>query len=261
MAAERLDWYQFPTIIQNTEFDYRTQRGVDIKWYEDGVLNACYNCLDRHIDYDHSLAERTAYIFEPDAPSQSRYHVTYGELLSYVKKFANVLKKHGVKKGDRVTIYMPMVVEACVAFLACARIGAVHSVVFAGFSADHIAERVADCDSQVVITSDFGIRGGKSVLLKNKVNEALKMKQCQNVKKVLVFGRNQGLIKLNKEDTKDSPKMSDWIEGRDFWVHEEIEKVKERCEPERMNAEDPLFIVRRMKLSTECSLESILALH
>ena len=249
MAAERLDWYHFPTTIKNTEFDYRTQRGVDIKWYEDGILNACYNCLDRHIDYNPTIAQQVAYIFEPDEPSHARYHVTYGELLGYVSKFANILKKHGVRKGDRVTIYMPMVVEACVAILACARIGAVHSVVFAGFSASHIADRIVDCDSKVVITSDFGIRGGKTLLLKNKVDEALRVKQCRQVQSVLVFGRNQGLISLNKEDSKDSEKIFEWTEGRDFWVHHEMEKVSDRCEPERMNAEDPLFIVRRTKIS------------
>jgi acetyl-CoA synthetase len=242
MAAERLDWYQFPTKIKNTEFDYRSKRGVDIKWYEDGILNVCYNCLDRHIEHDHSLAQQVALIFEPDTPTESRHHVTYGELLRDVKKFANVLKKHGVKKGDRVTIYMPMVVETCVALLACARIGAVHSVVFGGFSANNVAERIFDCDSTVVITSDFGVRGGKSSRLKNKIDQALKMKQGSNVKTVFVFERNHGMVEL-KDDCADLRGTLEWTDGRDFWVHKEMESVDAKCEPERMNAEDPLFIV------------------
>ncbi len=252
MAAERLDWYHFPTIIKNTEFDYRTKRGVDIKWYEDGILNACYNCLDRHIENDHSNAQQIALIFEPDTPTESRYHVTYSELLYNVKKFANVLKKHGVKKGDRVTVYMPMVLETCVALLACARIGAIHSVVFGGFSANNVAERISDCDSTVVIIGDFGVRGGKCSSMKNKMDEALKMKQCSQVKTVLVFQRNHGMIEL-KDDCADLRETLDWTKGRDFWVHEEMDKVDENCEPERMNAEDPLFIVSKIKHSNQNS--------
>jgi acetyl-CoA synthetase len=242
MAAERLDWYQFPTKIKNTEFDYRTERGVDIKWYEDGILNACYNCLDRHVEYDPSVAQQVALIFEPDTPTESRHHVTYGELLRDVKKFANVLKKHGVKKGDRVIIYMPVAVEAYVALLACARIGAIHSVVFGGFSANNVADRISDCDSAVVITTDFGVRGGKCSSLKNKIDQALKMKQCSKVKTVLVFERNHGMTEL-KDDCADLRGTLEWTDGRDFSAHKEMEKVDEKCEPERMNAEDPLFIV------------------
>ncbi|UJR30884.1 hypothetical protein I4U23_018396 [Adineta vaga] len=242
MAAERLDWYRFPTKIKNTEFDYRTDRGVDIKWYEDGILNVCYNCLDRHIEHDHSIAQQVALIFEPDTPTESRHHVTYGELLRDVKKFANVLKKHGVKKGDRVTVYMPMVVETCIALLACARIGAIHSVVFGGFSANNVAERISDCDSNIVITSDFGVRGGKCSPLKNKIDQALKSKQCSRVKTVLVFERNHGMPEM-KDDCSNLRGTLEWKEGRDFWVHEEMEKVSENCEPERMNAEDPLFVL------------------
>ena len=243
MAAERLDWYRFPTIIKNTEFEYRNPRGVDIKWYEDGILNVCYNCLDRHIEHDHSIGQQVALIFESDTPSESRHHVTYGELLRSVIKFANVLKKHGVKKGDRITIYMPMVVETCIAVLACARIGAVHSVVFGGFSPNNVAERIADCDSTVVITSDFGVRGGKCSPLKNKIDQAVKMSHCTPVNTVLVFKRNHGMTEL-KDDCADVRGSLEWVEGRDFWVHEEMEKVKDVCDPERMNAEDPLFIVR-----------------
>ena len=245
MAAQRLDWYRFPTKIKNTEFDYRTERGVDIKWYEDGLLNVCYNCLDRHIEYDESAAKQTAFFYEPDTPTESRYQLTYGELLHRVKKFANVLKKHGIKKGDRVTVYMPMVVETCVALLACARIGAVHSVVFGGFSANNIAERIVDCDSTVVITSDFAVRGGKLMSLKSKIDDALKMEGCEQVKKVFVFGRDQGLIKLDKEDHDES---FEWIDGRDFWIHEEMKEVNDQCEPEAMNAEDPLFIVSEIPI-------------
>ncbi|CAF4614814.1 unnamed protein product, partial [Rotaria sp. Silwood2] len=242
MAAERLDWYRFPTKIKNTEFDYRTPRGVDIKWYQDGIINACYNCLDRHIHHDHSIAQQVALIFEPDTPSESRHHITYAELLRDVKKFANVLKKHGVKKRDRVTIYMPMVVEACVAMLACARIGAVHSVIFGGFSANNVADRILDCESTIVITTDFGVRGGKSSPLKIKIDQALKMRQCSNVKTVLVFERNHGMAEL-KDDCANLRDAFEWTEGRDFWVHEEMETVNDKCEPELMNAEDPLFIL------------------
>jgi len=242
MAAERLDWYRFPTKIKNTEFDYRSQRGVDIKWYEDGIINACYNCLDRHIEMDHSVAQQVALIFEPDTPTESRHHITYGELLRDVKRFANVLKKHGVKKGDRVIIYMPMVVESCVALLACARIGAVHSVVFGGFSANNVAERISDCDAKVIITTDFGVRGGKCSPLKSKIDQALKMKQCKDVETVLVFERNHGMSEL-KDDCADLRGSLEWNKGRDFWVHEEYETVDEICEPEKMNAEDPLFVL------------------
>lgn len=242
MAAERLDWYRFPTKIKNTEFDYRTTRGVDIKWFQDGVINACYNCLDRHIEHDHGVAQQVALIFEPDEPSESRHHVTYAELLREVKKFANVLKKHGVKKGDRVTVYMPMVLEACIALLACARIGAVHSVIFGGFSPNNIADRIGDCEAGVVITTDFGVRGGKPTPLKTKVDQALQQKQCSSVKTVLVFERNHGMPEL-KDDCASLRGSLEWKDGRDFWVHKEMEKVNEKCDPERMNAEDPLFIV------------------
>jgi len=242
MAAERLNWYRFPTKIKNTEFDYRTERGVDIKWFEDGLLNVCYNCLDRHIEKDPSIGQQVAIIFEPDTPTETRHHVTYAELLHDVKKFANVLKKHGIKKGDRVTIYMPMVVETCVATLACARIGAIHSVIFGGFSSNSVAERISDCSSSIIITSDFGVRGGKCTPLKSKIDQALTMKQCDTVKTVLVFRRNHGMPEI-KDDCADQRQSLEWTHGRDFWVHEELEKVDDNCEPESMNAEDPLFIV------------------
>ena len=246
MAAERLVWYRFPTKIKNTELDYRTNRGVDIKWYEDGILNVCYNCLDRHIEQDYSISQHVALIFEPDAPNESRHHTTYAELLHDVKRFANVLKKHGVKKGDRITIYMPMVVETCIALLACARIGAIHSVVFGGFSANNVAERISDCDSTVVVTTDIAVRGGKCSSLKSKIDQALKMKLCSSVKTVLVFEKNHGMTEL-KDDFANLKDTIEWKEGRDFWIHEEMEKVNDTCEPERMNAEDPLFIVILIK--------------
>jgi acetyl-CoA synthetase len=244
MAAERLTWFQFPTKIKNTEFDYRTKRGVEIKWYEDGIINACYNCLDRHIEKDPTVAEQIAIVFEPDAPTEVRHHLTYGELLHDVKKFANVLKKHGVKKGDRVTIYMPMIVDTCVALLACARIGAIHSIIFGGFSAHSVAERIADCDSTIVITSDFSVRGGKCIPLKSKIDQALT--QCNTVQTVLVFQRNYDLKNV-KDDCADQRGSLEWKNGRDFWVHEELETVDDNCEPEKMNAEDPLFIVNEIR--------------
>ena len=242
LAAQRLDWYRFPTTIKNTEFDYRSDRGVEIKWFEDGILNVCYNCLDRHIEKDPNVAKQSAILFEPDTPTEKRFHLTYGELLHDVKKFANVLKKHGVKKGDRVTIYMPMVVDTCVALLACARIGAIHSVVFGGFSAHSVAERISDCSSTIVITSDFGVRGGKCIQLKSRIDQALTMEQCSTVKTVLVFQRNHGFIEID-DDCAQYRSSLQWNDNRDFWVHEELKTVDDNCEPEKMNAEDPLFIV------------------
>jgi acetyl-CoA synthetase len=241
MAAERLDWFRFPAIIKNTEFDLRSQRGVEIKWFEDGILNVSYNCLDRHIEKDQSTDQQVAFIFESDIPITTRKHITYGELLRNVKKIANVLKKHGVKKGDRVIIYMPTVVEACMTLLACARIGAIHSVVFGGFSSNNLAERISDCDAYVVVTSDIGVRGGKYTQLKDKVDQALKMEKCSNVKTVLVFQRDYGRIAV-ENDCLSEAKIH-WIDGRDYWVHEEMNKVNDDCSPEPMNAEDPLFIV------------------
>jgi len=261
MAAKRLDWYQFPTKIKNTEFDYRTERGVDIKWFEDGLINVCYNCLDRHIEKDPSVAEQIAIIFEPDTPTETKHHITYAELLRDVKKFANVLKKHGIKKGDRVTIYMPMVIETCVALLACARIGAIHSVIFGGFSSNSVAERISDCDSTIVITSDFGVRGGKCIPLKNKIDQALKLIPSDTVKTVLVFQRNHGMPEV-KDDCINQRTSLEWTNGRDFWVHDELETVDDNCEPEQMNAEDPLFIVNlKINISIQINYLFILALY
>ncbi len=217
--AERLDWVKNPTVIKNAKFD----GNVDIKWYEDGILNACYNCVDRHVE---KRGNQTALIWEGDEPSQDK-KITYAELKDEVSKLANALKAKGVKRGDRVTIYMPMIPEATYAMLACARIGAVHSVVFGGFSPDALKDRIHDCASTVVLTADEGRRGGKKVPLKANVDEALK--SCPDVKTVFVF-RNTGA---------DVPMMQD----RDINWPEFVSTQSPDCPCEDMNAEDPLFIL------------------
>ncbi|CAF0731507.1 unnamed protein product [Didymodactylos carnosus] len=239
LAAKRLKWLKFPTIIKNTSFDHLSDKNILIKWYEDGILNVCFNCLDKHIEHDSSVAKQTAFIFEPDEINGTVKHLTYGELLEQVKKFGNVLKKHGVKKGDRVTIYLPMILEACIALLACARIGAVHSVVFAGFSANNLAERISDCNSSIIITSDFSFRGGKCTPLKSKTDQALKQLHPFQIKTVIVI--NQGRDAQNVNIPLSS--TFEWINGRDYWYHQEMENVSNVCPPEPMNAEDPLFIL------------------
>ena len=218
--GKRIDWMKPYTKVENVSYD---AKDLSIKWYEDGTLNAAANCLDRH------LAERgdqTAIIFEGDEPSDSR-HITYRELHEEVSKFANVLKARGVKKGDRVTIYMPMIPEAAVAMLATARIGAIHSVVFGGFSPDALAGRIIDCDSSVIITADEGVRGGRGIPLKANTDAALE--NCPMCKTSIVVRRTGGDI--------------NWVEGRDFWYHEEMAKASSDCPPAEMNAEDPLFIL------------------
>ena len=217
--AQRIDWMKPFTKVK----DFSFEGNVHIKWFEDGSLNASYNCIDRHLP---EKANQTALIWEGDNPNESK-HITFQELYEEVCQFANVLKAHDVKKGDRVTIYMPMIVEAVYAMLACARIGAVHSVVFGGFSPESLKGRILDCESTVIITADEGVRGGKKIPLKKNVDEALK--ECPDVETVLVVKRTAGDIA--------------WQEGRDFWLHEEKEKVPAACEPEEMNAEDPLFIL------------------
>ncbi len=219
-VATRLDWFQNPTKIKNTSFE----GDVSIKWYEDGVLNACYNCVDRHLPHKEN---DVALIWEGDNPDDSKT-VTYKTLKTEVSKLANALKLRGVKKGDRVTIYMPMILEAVYAMLACARIGAVHSVVFGGFSPEALKNRILDCKSDVVITADEGVRGAKIIPLKNNVDEALE--SCPDVHTVLVFKRT------------DSDSVS-WHEPRDVWWHDEVEKQSEECPCEEMNAEDPMFIL------------------
>ncbi|MBD2838690.1 acetate--CoA ligase [Pseudomonas sp. JM0905a] len=195
----------------------------EAEWFKGGKLNVAYNCIDRHLE---QRGEQVAIIWEGDNPSESA-QITYRKLHSHVTRLANVLKSRGVKKGDRVCIYMPMIPEAAYAMLACARIGAVHSVVFGGFSPDALRDRILDADCRTVITADEGVRGGKYVPLKQNVDKALK--DCPNVSSVLVVQRTEGKI--------------DWQDGRDLWYHEALHGVSEDCPPEWMDAEDPLFIL------------------
>ncbi|MCB1513931.1 MAG: AMP-binding protein, partial [Hyphomicrobiaceae bacterium] len=218
--GKRLDWIKPYTKVKNTSFD---PHNVSIKWYEDGVLNVSANCIDRHLA---KRGDQVAIIWEGDDPTQDE-KITYRQLYERVNKFANVMKAHGVKKGDRVTIYLPMIPEAAYAMLACARIGAIHSIVFGGFSPDSLQNRIDDADSKFIITSDEGLRGGKTVPLKKNTDDALK--KCKGDEKVLVVRRTGNPVP--------------WTPGRDFWLHEEIVKVPAECPPEPMNAEDPLFIL------------------
>ncbi len=217
--AGRIDWMTPFTKVKNTSFT----GDISIKWFEDGTLNASANCIDRHLP---ERANDTAIIWEGDDPADST-HITYGELYEHVCRFANVLKERGATKGDRVTIYMPMIPEAVYAMLACARIGALHSVVFGGFSPDALAGRILDCQSTMVITADEGLRGSKKVPLKANVDAALE--QCPDVSTVVVVKRTGGDVK--------------WAEGRDVWYHEAAAGVSADCPPEEMSAEDPLFIL------------------
>jgi acetyl-CoA synthetase len=221
--GKRIDWFKPYTKVKNTSFKGK----VPIKWYEDGLTNVSYNCIDRHLK---KRADQTAIIWEGDNPYDDK-KITYRELHEQVCRLANVLKKHGVKKGDRVTIYMPMIPEASYAMLACARIGAIHSVVFGGFSPDALAGRIVDCKSTFVITADEGLRGGKPIPLKENTDKAIDIaaRQYVMVKQVLVVRRTGGKV--------------GWAHGRDYWYHDEIRSVDARCEPEKMKAEDPLFIL------------------
>ena len=221
--AERLDWFRFPTVIKNVSLD---TSDLHIRWFEDGVLNACYNCVDRHLD---KRGDQTAIIWEGDDPDRDE-HITYRQLHQRVCRMANILKKLGVVKGDRITIYMPMIPEAAVAMLACARIGAIHSVVFGGFSPEALAGRIIDCTSNVIITADEGLRGGKTIPLKENVDAACKIDGVMDsLRSVLVVRNTGGDIQ--------------WSPGRDYWYHEEWESVSDDCAVEEMNAEDPLFIL------------------
>ena len=221
--GKRIDWFKPYTKVKNTSFEGK----VAIKWFEDGQTNVSYNCIDRHLK---KRGDQVAIIWEGDNPYLDK-KVTYNELYEQVCRLANVLKKHGVKKGDRVTIYMPMIVEATYAMLACARIGAVHSVVFGGFSPDALAGRIIDCESTFVITADEGMRGGKQIPLKDNTDKAIDIaaKNYVMVKNVLVVRRTGG--------------KTSWAPNRDLWYHEEILSVKPECKPEKMKAEDPLFIL------------------
>ncbi|MFO1170536.1 MAG: acetate--CoA ligase [Hyphomicrobiaceae bacterium] len=218
--GKRLDWMRPYTKVKDTSY---APGNVSIKWYEDGALNVSANCIDRHLD---SRGDQIAIIWEGDDPTHDE-KITYRQLHERVCKLANVLKANGVKKGDCVTIYLPMIPEAAYAMLACARIGAVHSVVFGGFSPDSLAGRIADADSKFVITSDEGVRGGKPIPLKANTDEALK--KCPGGEKVLVVRRTGGKI--------------NWVPGRDLWLHEELTKVSADCPPTEVGAEDPLFIL------------------
>ncbi|MEQ2025753.1 acetate--CoA ligase [Xenorhabdus szentirmaii] len=217
-----VDWIKPYTKVKNTSFD---PGHINIRWFEDGTLNLSANCLDRHLL---ERADQTAIIWEGDNPAESR-HVTYRELHRDVCLFANVLKKLGTRKGDVVAIYMPMVPEAAVAMLACARIGAIHSVIFGGFSPDAIAGRVIDSNAKIIVTADEGLRAGRTIPLKKNVDEALRHSDVTSVTNVVVFKRT-GNIK-------------EWHEKRDSWWHELIGDVSADCTAEEMNAEDPLFIL------------------
>ncbi len=222
-AAEgrRLDWITPYTRAKNTTFAWPD---ISIRWFEDGALNVSVNCVDRHLA---TRGEQTAILWEPDDPAEAARHITYRELHDEVGRMANVLKGLGVKKGDRVVIYLPMIPEAAFAMLACARIGAIHSIVFAGFSPDALANRINDCDARVVITADEAPRGGKATPLKTNVNKALL--HCPHEVACLVVRRTGGEVA--------------WQDGRDHWLHELADGVSTECAPEPMNAEDPLFIL------------------
>ena len=218
--GERIDWFKKYTKIKNVKY---SKNDVNIKWYEDGKLNVSYNCIDRHAN---ETPDKIAIIWEGDNPDDVK-KISYKELLINVSKAANVLKKIGVKKGDRVTIYLTMIPELAFIMLACARIGAVHSIIFGGFSAESIAGRIKDCKSEYIITADEGVRGGKTIPLKSTTDKALE--SCPDVKKCLVIKRTNKEIELNKE--------------RDLFYDEIIKDVDNVCEPEILNAEDPLFIL------------------
>ena len=218
--GKRIDWIKPYSQVSDVSYD---AADLHIKWYADGTLNAAANCLDRHLE---TRGDKTAIIWEGDDPADSR-HISYAELHEEVCRFANVLKAEGARKGDRITIYMPMIPEAAVAMLACARIGAVHSVVFGGFSPDALAGRIQDCDSNMVITADEGVRGGRPIPLKANTDAALE--SCPDCTKVIVVRRTGGDIA--------------WVDGRDVWYHEAMSGASADCPPEEMNAEDPMFIL------------------
>ena len=219
--GKRLDWIKPYDKVKETDF---TLGQVSIKWFEDGTLNVAQNCIDRHLA---TRGTQTAIIWEPDDPQAEAQHITYQQLHSHVGKFANVLKTMGVKKGDRVVIYMPMIPQAAYAMLACARIGAIHSVVFAGFSPDALSARVTGCDAKVVITADEAPRGGRNTPLKTNADKAFE--KCPEGTQMLVVKRTGGAVEM--------------VEGRDHWLHEMEDGVSDDCPAEEMGAEDELFIL------------------
>ena len=221
--GKRIDWFKAFTKVKNTSFTGK----VSIRWFEDGLTNVSYNCIDRHLK---KRGDQVAIIWEGDNPYDDR-KITYRELYEHVCRLANVLKKHGVKRGDRVTIYMPMIPEAAYAMLACTRLGAIHSVVFGGFSPDALAGRIDDCKSTFLITADEGLRGGRTIPLKDNADRAIEIaaRAGTEVEKVLVVRRTGG--------------KTGWAADRDLWYHEEVATAKPDCKPEKMKAEDPLFIL------------------
>src|SRR6266404_5940959 len=205
-AGKRIHWMKPFTKVKNTSFG---PGNVSIKWFEDGTTNVAYNCIDRHLA---KRRDQVAIIWEGDDPKDQK-HITYRELHDEVCRFANILRNRNVQRGDRVTIYLPMIPEIAYAVLACARIGAIHSVVFGGFSPESLAGRIADCKSNVIITADEGVRGGRKVPLKANADEALK--HCPEVETVIVVRRTGGAV--------------EWCEGRDHWYHEELASVAKDC--------------------------------
>jgi len=218
--GRRLDWIKPYTQVKDTSF---ASKDLHIRWYHDGTLNACVNCVDRHLA---RRATQVAILWQGDEPGLQR-SITYGELHAAVGRFANALKSLGAKRGDRVTIYLPMIPESAIAMLACARIGAIHSVVFGGFSAEALASRIDDCGSEILITADEGVRGGRQVPLKASADEA--MAKCPGVRHCIVVRR--------------TGRQVDWKEGRDLWYHALVAQAAPDCAAEEMNAEDPLFIL------------------
>ena len=218
--GKKIEWIKPFSKVKDVSYDLND---LHIRWFYDGSLNVSSNCLDRHLE---ARGNQIAIIWEGDDPNETK-KITYRELHEEVCKFSNALKANGAKKGDRITIYMPMIPEAAVAMLACARIGAIHSVVFGGFSPDSLAGRITDCDSNIIITADEGIRGGKIIPLKENTDAALML--CSSIKKCIVVKRTGNDI--------------NWVKGRDVWYHEAMSNVDNECQPEEMDAEDPLFIL------------------
>ncbi|EEX11100.1 acetyl-coenzyme A synthetase [Ruegeria lacuscaerulensis ITI-1157] len=219
--GKRIDWIKPYTKVKDVNFDFGS---VKINWYADGTLNVSANCLDRHLK---TRGDQTAIIWEPDDPNEAAQHITYAELHRRTCRMANILESLGVRKGDRVVIYLPMIPEAAYAMLACARIGAIHSIVFAGFSPDALAARINGCDAKVVITADEAPRGGRKTPLKSNADAALL--HCKDTVKCLVVKRTGG--------------QTTWIDGRDFDYNEMALEADDYCAPAEMNAEDPLFIL------------------